>query len=198
MSEHNSEGDNNSENKNLPTTPQEYYEISKEVTGLWENFLKTGEGLDRLVTRMRNVLMESGFSKTQAMYKIAEDHQHLRNFSLPELYKLLPKEEKRPKLLLKNNSISYNKVIEDDSDIETTFNVNDDNTKQIEEKNIVIEALNHPETIILQQEQEQEYTEDFFIPPNRFRKVFMDMMKLRQTGEQTGVYITKDWEVKSA
>ena len=40
--------------------------------------------------------------------------------------------------------------------------------------------------------------EDFFIPPNRFRKLFNDLMRFRQTAEKTGIYISSvDWQVRT-
>lgn len=38
---------------------------------------------------------------------------------------------------------------------------------------------------------------DFFIPPNRFRKLFNDLMRFRQIAEETGIYITSDWHVRT-
>ena len=75
--------------------PQEYIDKSKKITKLYDDFLTSGESLDQLVTELRNILVNAGFSKTQAMTKIAEDHKHLRRFSLENIYKMLPKEEKR-------------------------------------------------------------------------------------------------------
>ena len=75
--------------------PQQYVDKSKKITKLYDDFLTVGESLDQLVTELRDILVDAGFTKTQAMMKIAEDHKHLRRFSLTNIYRMLPKEEKR-------------------------------------------------------------------------------------------------------
>ena len=77
--------------------PEEYKEKSRQIEMLWEVFLETGENLDRVVLETRNFLEELGFSRTDAMNKIAQDHKHLKGFSLKSLYRMLPAEEKRHK-----------------------------------------------------------------------------------------------------
>ena len=75
--------------------PQEYIEKSKTLVKVYDDFVFSGESLDKIITEMREILIDSGFSKTQAMMKISEDHRHLRSFSLNNIYKVLPKEEKQ-------------------------------------------------------------------------------------------------------
>ena len=80
--------------------PQEYIEKSKTLVKVYDDFVFSGESLDKIITEMREILIDSGFSKTQAMMKISEDHRHLRSFSLNNIYKVLPRK--------KNNSIQRN------------------------------------------------------------------------------------------
>lgn len=82
------------DNIEVPKVPKEYVEKSRTLVKLYDDFVFTGESLDKLITELKDILMNAGFSKTQAMMKIAEDHKHLRKFSLNNIYKLLPKEEK--------------------------------------------------------------------------------------------------------
>lgn len=75
--------------------PQEYVDKSNQLVKIYDDFIFSGESLDKLITEMREILVDSGFSKTQAMMKISEDHRHLRGFSLNNIYKVLPTEKKQ-------------------------------------------------------------------------------------------------------
>ena len=75
--------------------PLEYEVKSKEIARLWNLFSNTGQELDKIILEARTILENSGYSRTEAMKKIAEDHKHLRGFSLPNLYRMLPKEDKQ-------------------------------------------------------------------------------------------------------
>ena len=85
---------NNSSSKEIVSDAE--YEIkSKEIARLWNLFSNTGQELDKIILEARTILDNSGYSRTEAMKKIAEDHKHLRGFSLPNLYRMLPKEDKQ-------------------------------------------------------------------------------------------------------
>ncbi|MGI8832157.1 MAG: hypothetical protein ACR2IS_05905, partial [Nitrososphaeraceae archaeon] len=75
--------------------PVEYEIKSKEIDRLYNLFSKTGQDLDKVVLESRTILENSGYSRTEAMKKIADDHKHPRGFSLPNLYRMLPKEDKQ-------------------------------------------------------------------------------------------------------
>jgi hypothetical protein len=60
----------------------------------YEQFLHFIGITDKLITELKDILINAGFSTTQTMIKIAEDHKHLRKFSLNNIYKLLRIEKK--------------------------------------------------------------------------------------------------------
>ncbi len=61
-----------SDNIEVPKVPKEYVEKSKTLVKLYDDFVFTGESLDKLITELKDILINAGFSKTQAMMKIAE------------------------------------------------------------------------------------------------------------------------------
>lgn len=147
--------------------PQEYIDKSKTLVKLYDDFVFTGESLDKLIIELRDILMDAGFSKTQAMMKISDDHRHLRKFSLKNIYQVLPKEQKqqyskKPELIEDSSrtnfsqiekTLSQNNIIEEPSELEK---FRQEKGKQTTADEIKEWDLPEPRDEQPQQEQEQE------------------------------------------
>lgn len=123
---------------NMINVPDEYLEKSKQIPELWQNYTESKESLALLLIDLRQTLIDAGFKPTQAMFKIAEDNKHLRGFSLSNIYKALPQEQKREKQQTPDNSHLKNSIddknVIEQSNKQGSDNIEPDNYVKIEKE----------------------------------------------------------------
>jgi hypothetical protein len=88
----------------------EYQETSLRFRHLWLEFLHKGEEVKDEIVNMVKILEDEGFSRTEAIQKIVDDHKDLKGFSRATIYRELPNE-------MKNNYISGAKQLSNTGNI---------------------------------------------------------------------------------
>jgi len=76
-------------NSNLITL--DYEHLSIDLREIWEEYKDVEDKVKSVIVQMVTVLENNGFSRTEAIEKIYEDHKDLKGFSRPVIYRQLPK-----------------------------------------------------------------------------------------------------------
>lgn len=177
MSDHNSVEHNTDTNKNLSKYDRLWLEIRDKLNFTAKDY----------VPQMYDALKQDGYTPKEARDKIKRD---ALNIWKPEtIDKWIPEEAKQEVKVLAGQQTNKTKqeiqevVYKDSPRLESSRN----------DEELAAQMESDAEAMNLMYKQGKElgiYKDEFFeIPPNKFRKVFMGMMKLRQTAEQTGVRI---------
>jgi hypothetical protein len=90
---------NNNNNNNNNTAelaiPQDYEQSSKYFRHYWNDIAETTDLAKKEMINMVTALEKAGFSRTQAIQKIIDDHKDLNGFSRRTIYRQLPDNQKR-------------------------------------------------------------------------------------------------------
>lgn len=90
----NKESSTMSNNESL-AIPQDYEQSSKYFRSYWTDIQDTAELAKKEMVNMVTALEKAGFTRTQAIQKIVDDHKDLNGFSRRTIYRQLPDNQKR-------------------------------------------------------------------------------------------------------
>jgi hypothetical protein len=77
------------------TVPQDYEQSSKYFRHYWSDIQETADLAKKEMINMVTALEKAGFTRTQAIQKIVDDHKDLNGFSRRTIYRGLPDNQKR-------------------------------------------------------------------------------------------------------
>lgn len=98
--------------------PQDYEQSSKYFRSYWTDIQDTAELAKKEMVNMVTALEKAGFTRTQAIQKIVDDHKDLKGFSRRTIYRELPDNQKRKYDFTNVKSNVPNDTFENDEDVE--------------------------------------------------------------------------------